>query len=128
MFLTGMAANPILVKAASDAYGVELEFGWGRWALGAIVPGLLSLALLPLLLWYLETPTVRDARPAQARAREELGAMGPWTRDQLVMAGVFVLMLILWSTKAIHGMGTTQVVYSPLRHLNSVFCRVCALM
>ena len=32
MFLTGMAANPIISRAALEVYGIE--FGWSTWALG----------------------------------------------------------------------------------------------
>ena len=34
MFLTGMAANPLVAQAAQDVYGIE--FGWGQWALGPV--------------------------------------------------------------------------------------------
>ena len=116
MFLTGMAANSLLADAARDVYGIE--FGWGTWALGALVPGLVGLALLPLWIRLLAPPTVRDGRPAQAQAREELRAMGPWTRAQVVMAVVFALLILLWSTKGVvlpgmegpvHEFGTTEV-------------------
>ena len=109
MFLTGMAANPVFTRAARDVYGVE--FGWGRWALGAIVPGLLALGLLPLLLLAVQPPTVRDGRPAQARAREELREMGPWSFPQRVMAGVFAGMLTLWATSGLTGLDTTLVAW-----------------
>ena len=36
MFLTGMAANPIISRAALDVYGIE--FDWSTWALGSIIP------------------------------------------------------------------------------------------
>jgi DASS family divalent anion:Na+ symporter len=109
MFLTGMAANALLSRAAEDVYGVE--FGWTRWALAGIVPGLAGLALLPWLLHWLVRPTVTDGRPAQARAREELAAMGPMSASERVTLCVFALMLALWTTKSWHGMGTTLVAW-----------------
>ncbi|MEZ0367820.1 MAG: SLC13 family permease, partial [Candidatus Sericytochromatia bacterium] len=55
MFLTGMAANPLVAKAASEIY--HLDFSWSRWALGALVPGLTSLLLLPFWLgWLIKLP------------------------------------------------------------------------
>lgn len=109
MFLTGMAANPLVSRAAQDVYGIE--FGWGEWALGAIVPGLVGLALLPLVIFKLERPEVIDGRPAQAEAQKQLDRMGPWTHRELVCSAVFVTMLVLWSTKPLHGMGTTLVAW-----------------
>lgn len=102
MFLTGMAANGLVSAAADDVFGVS--FGWGTWALGAIVPGLIGLALLPLFLYKLAKPTIKDAGAAQEVARRELGEMGPWSFAQKTMAAVFVVMLGLWCTTPWHGM------------------------
>lgn len=101
MFLTGMAANPLVSAAASEHLGVE--FGWGTWALGAIVPGLVGLALLPLFVYRLAKPTISDAGAAREQARASLAEMGPWSRGQITLAVIFVLLLALWSTKGIHG-------------------------
>ncbi len=109
MFLTGMAANPLAAKAASDVLNVDLS--WGTWALGAIVPGLVSLALLPPLLARLSRPAPADAAAARQLAVDELTAMGPWRRDERVLAAVFFGLLVLWSSKPIHGMGTTLVAW-----------------
>jgi anion transporter len=109
MFLTGMAANPIFARAAQDVYGVR--FDWTMWALGAIAPGLLTLALLPWVLSKLAPPELRDGRPAQERAHEALAAMGPWLRGERVMAAVFFAMLGLWVTQRWHGLGTALVAW-----------------
>jgi DASS family divalent anion:Na+ symporter len=104
MFLTGMAANPLVSKAAGDVYGIE--FGWATWALGAIVPGLVALALLPLVLYKLMPPTLKDASAARASASDDLAKMGAWTVPQIVMGAVFVLLIGLWASKGLHGLGT----------------------
>ena len=102
MFLTGMAANGLVSAAADDVFGVE--FGWGTWALGAIVPGLIGLALLPLFIYKLARPTLEDGTAAQTQALSELSDMGGWSRAQITMAVVFVTMLGLWCTQPWHGM------------------------
>lgn len=109
MFLTGMAANPLFARAAQDVYGVE--YGWTEWALAGIVPGLIGLGLLPLVLYRLVPPTVTDGGPARARARAELDEMGPATGAERWTAGVFVVLVALWTTKSWHGMGTTLVAW-----------------
>lgn len=109
MFMTGMAANPLVARAASDVLNVE--FGWGTWALGALVPGLVGLALLPLVMLKLSRPELTDTRVAQEHAGHELGEMGKWSRGQLIMGAVFVLLLTLWSTKQLHGMDTGLVAW-----------------
>jgi len=109
MFLTGMAANPLVSKAVMDIY--EINFDWGTWALGGIVPGLVGLLLLPLLIYKLSKPTLTDGRPAQEEARKELEEMGEIKWKEWVMFGVLIMLLILWSTKALHGMSTALVAW-----------------
>lgn len=109
MFLTGMAANPLVAQAAEDVY--DVEFGWGRWALGALVPGLVAMALLPLFLHKLVPPDLRDASAAREHARGELSAMGAWSMAQKVTLGVFVLLLLLWASKPLTGLDTTLVAW-----------------
>jgi len=109
MFLTGMAANPLVAQAAADIFHVEL--GWGTWALGALVPGLIGLALLPLLMRSLARPTINDVSAARARAQEGLAEMGPWSRGQTITGGVFLLLVLLWSTTPLHGMGAGLVAW-----------------
>src|SRR5207253_2126730 len=62
MFLTGMAANPLIASFARTIAGVELT--WGRWALAASVPGLCTFALMPWLLHQLSPPDLRDTERA----------------------------------------------------------------
>lgn len=107
MFMTGMAANPLVTKAVGDVYGIE--FGWGTWALGSIVPGLVSLLLLPHLIYKLAPPTLSDGRVAQQAAIQQLKEMGALSRSEKIMMTVLLLLLLLWTTKFLHGLGTTTV-------------------
>jgi DASS family divalent anion:Na+ symporter len=50
MFLTAMAANPLSVQMAAEQ-GIEIT--WVRWAIAAIVPGLTSLLVVPIILYKL---------------------------------------------------------------------------
>jgi len=109
MFLTGMAANPLVAAAASDVFNVD--FSWGTWALGAIVPGLIGLALLPLVISWISKPSIKDTSAAQKAAAEELENMGVWSRGEIIMGIVFVLLLALWITKPIHGIHTATVAW-----------------
>lgn len=109
MFLTGMAANPLISQAASKV--LNIEFGWGTWALGAIVPGLIGLALLPLVVSMISKPSLTDTTAAQVSARAELAEMGSWTRGEKIMALVFIILLALWTTTSLHGIKTTTVAW-----------------
>lgn len=93
MFLTAMAANPIVARLALDS-GVDLT--WGVWAKAAILPGLLTLAVIPLVVWILSPPTMRDVSHAQAHASQSLKQMGSMHRNEWIMLFCFLLLLVLW--------------------------------
>ena len=107
--MTAMAANPLITKAARDIF--DLDFGWGTWALGAIVPGLVSLLLLPQFIYLLAKPSSSDGSAARKKAKEELHKMGPLSTKEIVMLVDLVLLVILWSTKFLHGLDTTLVAW-----------------
>ncbi len=107
MFLTGMAANALVSEAASKHLGIE--FTWLDWALAGSVPGLAGLLLLPLFLRWLAKPELVDTRAAQTTARASLRALGAWSGAQKVTAFVFVLLIALWTTNFLHGMGSALV-------------------
>ena len=107
MFLTGMSANAIVSQAGADIAGVE--FGWNTWALGGLVPGVVGLALLPLFLTLFVKPEGVDIAAARNQAQTELQKLGAVTRNERVLLGVFLLVLVLWSTSKLHGIHTTAV-------------------
>jgi DASS family divalent anion:Na+ symporter len=109
MFLTAMAANPLAAQLARDQ-GVNIS--WTRWAVAALVPGLLSLALVPYLLYRLYPPEIKETPNATDLARAKLREMGAVKGSEWVMLGCFVLLLTLWilaDTLAIHTTVTAMV-------------------
>lgn len=101
MFLTGQASNPLIAKFALQATGIELSYS--RWALGAIVPGLVSLLVIPLLLYRIYPPEIKRTPAAAELAADELERMGPMTKQEKLMLLVFALVASLWMTTAFHG-------------------------
>ncbi|CAI5490131.1 unnamed protein product [Closterium sp. Naga37s-1] len=94
MFLTGMAANPLAVNLAAGAIGHTI--GWTEWAKAALVPGLISLAVVPALLYVIYPPEIKASPDAPKLAREKLAAMGPMSTNEKIMAGVLVGTVGLW--------------------------------
>tara|TARA_B100001121_G_scaffold287987_1_gene285706 strand:+ start:1 stop:849 length:849 start_codon:yes stop_codon:yes gene_type:complete len=107
MFLTGMAANPLISKMGLDVF--QIEFNWYTWSLGSIVPGILGLLGLPILLKYLSPPTIKSIQPIRAKIKKDIQLLGPWTFQEITTAIILGIMLFLWSTKPVHGWGTTTV-------------------
>ena len=93
MFLTAMAANPLAAQLAGDQ-GVQIS--WTVWAIAALVPGLASLSLVPLLIYKIYPPEIGETPEAAELARGRLREMGPVQRDEWVMLSCFVLLLTLW--------------------------------
>jgi DASS family divalent anion:Na+ symporter len=109
MFLTACAPNPLVAELTRS--GAHLELTWRMWALAALGPGLVALVVVPLVVYGLCPPTLRDTRPAQVLASERLQAMGPMRRDEWLMLGIFALVLILWLTGEWHGASPTAIAY-----------------
>jgi divalent anion:Na+ symporter, DASS family len=105
MFLTGMAANPLAVELAA-AQGVRVT--WAGWAVAALLPGLVSLVAVPLLLYRLYPPGIRETPEAASLARERLRELGPAGGPERIMLGCFVLLLALWILAEPLGIHTTS--------------------
>ena len=104
MFLTAMAANPLVAELAAQQ-GVEIS--WGLWAAAAAVPGLLSLLLVPLLIYRLYPPEITHTPAAPEMARQRLAEMGAMSRDERILLAVFVLLLSLWIAGGALGISAT---------------------
>ncbi len=107
MFLTGMAANPLIAEFALKIGHVELT--WLRWFSGSIVPGLLALALVPLLLSQLARPEIEDTAPARELASAELARMGRMGREEKWLALIMGAVMAGWVTSPLHGVSNTFV-------------------
>lgn len=94
MFLTAMAANPLSANLAFSAIGQTI--GWMDWAKAAIVPGLVSLILVPLILYVIYPPSVKSSPDAPKLAKEKLKSMGPMSRNEIIMAATLVVTVGLW--------------------------------
>jgi DASS family divalent anion:Na+ symporter len=101
MFLTGQASNVIIAKLAMESAKVELSYS--TWLLGSIVPGVLSLAFVPWILFKLFPPEVKHTPDAARIAQDELSKMGPMQRSERIMLVIFVLVAGLWMTGRWHG-------------------------
>ncbi|XP_042447728.1 dicarboxylate transporter 1, chloroplastic-like [Zingiber officinale] len=94
MFLTAMAANPLSANLTYNT--IKQTIGWTDWAVAAIVPGLISLIVVPLLLYVIYPPKVKSSPDAPKLAREKLEKMGPMTKNEIIMAGTLLLTVGLW--------------------------------
>jgi DASS family divalent anion:Na+ symporter len=112
MFLTAMASNPVIADFARKVGGVELT--WMRWFEGSVVPGLLTLAIVPWLLRRLVKPEIRDTAPARRLAGEELARMGPLNAKEKRLVVILAATMAGWVTSPWHGVPNTVVAMAGL--------------
>ena len=93
MFLTAMAANPLAAELAGE---MGIEITWGSWALAASVPGLISLALIPYVIYRLHKPEITETPQAAEIAKDKLTEMGRIKANEWVMLGSFITLITLW--------------------------------
>jgi DASS family divalent anion:Na+ symporter len=109
MFMTSMAPNPLIAELAMKTANIPIT--WGMWALAAIVPGILSLIIVPYILYKIYPPEIKATPEAVAMAHNELEKMGPMKRTEKIMLFVFFLILALWVTGQWNKIDATTVAF-----------------
>lgn len=107
MFLTGMAANPLMAEFAQKIGHVDIT--WLTWFEGSIVPGMLTLILAPLVIMKMAPPKLRDTSGARELARHELERMGPMKREERWLVAIMLAVMAGWITSPWHGLSNTVV-------------------
>jgi DASS family divalent anion:Na+ symporter len=112
IFLTGMAANPLIAEFARQIAHVDLT--WLRWFRGSSLPGLLSLIAVPWLLWRMMRPEIQDTAPAREFAAAELRRMGPMGPREKRLVAILLGVMAGWVTSPWHGISNTFVALAGL--------------
>jgi divalent anion:Na+ symporter, DASS family len=106
-FLTGQASNVIIAGFASKQAGIDLNYS--IWFVSAIVPALVSLTVVPLMIYRLFPPEIKETPNAVAFATSELVKLGPLKRAEVVLLIVFIVVVALWITARFHGIDPTVI-------------------
>ncbi len=104
LFMTAMAANPMMVELAKDQ-GIHIDFY--TWFSYAIVPGITSLIFTPWLVYKISSPKIKKTPEAISMANESLSKMGTISSSELKMLFIFILLLVLWSFGSKIGISAT---------------------
>ena len=94
MFLTAMAANPMM-QAFAAKMGIEIT--WIGWAKASLIPGLLSIMIIPFLLYTIYPPKIKELPQAKIWAKDKLTNLGKMSLNEWIMSLIFAVMLILWA-------------------------------
>jgi DASS family divalent anion:Na+ symporter len=104
MFFTGQASNPLAAQMAGNAgYTVT----WASWFAAGIVPGALSLLVIPWVVMRMCPPLVRHTPRAPEFASSELAKLGPLSRDEKILCVIFVSVCGMWITSSWHHVDIT---------------------
>ena len=93
MFITSMVANPLVVQLAAAQ---TVVITWTSWAVAALVPGLVSLIVIPLVVYAVCPPGIVRTPDAPALAKASLASLGPMTRGEKLMGAISIVMIVLW--------------------------------
>ena len=107
MFITAVAPNALAVSLAAKATGMEIS--WAQWAMACIVPGLICVALAPLIVYTLYPPEIKHTPEAKEIANNELKAMGKMSKAEKIVLFVFLLSLALWATASFTKLNATMI-------------------
>lgn len=97
MFITATAPNPLVVDLVNKATGGDIQLSWTTWAVAMFIPGMLCLILMPIVIYLIYPPEVKQTPDAKNFAKDNLREMGQVSTQEKIMLGVFALMLILWA-------------------------------
>jgi divalent anion:Na+ symporter, DASS family len=97
MFITATAPNPLVVKLVAETTGAQITLSWGTWALAMLLPGLVAILLMPLVIWRLYPPEIKDTPDARTFANSKLAELGPVKHQEKILLGVFAWLLFLWA-------------------------------
>lgn len=100
MFLTGMASNPLMADFALKLGHVELT--WIRWFLAAVVPGFLSLLIVPIVIYRLYPPRLTNTGAARQHARAELRRLGALSGKEARLTVIMLAVMAGWVTSPWH--------------------------
>ena len=108
LWLTAMAANPVGVAIAAGQ-GVNISFA--SWFVASSVPTILCMLLVPLLLYRLFPPLLRQTPEAPRQAAERLRELGGMSRAEWITLGTFVGMVLGWGLSGVLGLDATAVAF-----------------
>src|SRR5687768_13765686 len=114
-FLTGQASNVIIQRIVAQQANVDLNYS--IWFFSAIVPAIVSLTVIPLMIYWLFPPEVKQTPNAVAFAHDELRKLGPLGRHEKILLLVFVVVVALWISAKLHGIDATVIALTGISFL-----------
>jgi len=94
LFLTALAPNLLAIHFIRKAGNIEIT--WLKWFLAFAPAGVPLLLALPLLVYVLYPPVLKQSAEAPAWARQELAKLGPLSVRECAVALLALMAILLW--------------------------------
>jgi L-tartrate/succinate antiporter len=94
MFLTALAPNLLAAELVRKV--AKIELAWIDWFVAFAPVGILLLATVPLLVYWIYPPEVKEGAEVPAWAAKELEKMGPLSQREILLGILVVIALALW--------------------------------
>ena len=94
MFLTALAPNLLASELVQKI--AKIEIAWMEWFVAFAPVGILLLAVVPLLVYWIYPPEVKEGAEVPAWAAKELEKMGPLSQKEITLGILVVIALLLW--------------------------------
>jgi len=94
MFITALAPNALAIAIIFE--NTKVQISWWDWFRGFAPVGFVLLALVPVLLYKIYPPEIKEAPEAPRWAGAELQAMGPISRKEITLLVLVTVALTLW--------------------------------
>lgn len=108
LFMTASAPNVAAVGLAA-ANGVKIS--WFGWVAAAVVPAVISFILVPIIIYKMYPPEIKETPNAKEWADSQLSEMGPMKTSEKVMMFIFILSLVLWMLSSFIKLDATWVAF-----------------
>ncbi|MBP6002126.1 MAG: DASS family sodium-coupled anion symporter [Pyrinomonadaceae bacterium] len=106
-FLTGQASNLMIRSFAKEHAQIDLSYS--LWFISSIVPAMVSLTVIPLMIYKFFPPEIKETPDAVVFAQNKLEKLGPLSRPEKILLAVFVLVVSLWISTPWHGIDATVI-------------------
>lgn len=107
MFLTGMAANPLVGDLAKKT--LNLDITWTGWFIAAVVPAMVCFAVMPFLVYKILNPELKKTPEAKDMGKRAYFALGEMSSAEKKVSVGFVFALLGWGTSLITGFSATSI-------------------
>jgi L-tartrate/succinate antiporter len=94
MFLTALAPNLLAAELVKKVAKIEID--WGDWFVAFAPVGIVLIAMIPLITYWIYPPEVKESAEVPAWAANELEKMGPLSQREITLGVLVVIALVLW--------------------------------